>query len=401
MKLDLAPLTIAAVLALGSAACGSSVGPSPTPTDSARSPAVEASSARTTPVEVGSPTATATSTPSTTRALDAHLVGSDGAVNLAVDAAGTLYVSQCLWTYAAIHRIDATGMMTIYAGTGEPGYTGDGGPATSAQLFCPLGMAFGPDGALYFADHINNRIRRIDAAGIITTIAGSGPAGLNLGSFSGDGGQATKATLQEPTAVAFDKAGNLYISDRDNNRVRKVDRKGIISTIAGDDTAGYSGDGALGSRASIDQPAGLVVDARGDVIFVDSDNLRVRKVDPRGIITTIAGTGWNASTGDRGPATKAEIAPGDVALDSADNLYVTDDASHSLRRIDRRGTITTVVGNGTAGVPEDGMAALKAPFARASSPTFDKAGNLYVTDLTSVYRIDKSGIVTRVAGKRD
>jgi streptogramin lyase len=261
-------------------------------------------------------------------------------------------------------------------------------------------MAFGPDGALYVADHINNRVRRIDTAGIITTIAGSGPAGLDLGSFSGDGGQATSATLQEPTAVAFDSAGNLYISDRDNNRIRKVDPHGVISTIAGNGEPSSRNDGVLGTETSLRTPYGVVADAKGDVILVDGYDQLVRMVDPHGIISTIAGTGVDASTGDGGLATKAAIEPQYVAVDAAGNLYVTDDFSRSLRRIDRRGIITTVAGNGDSGPPRDGLPARMATFAVMSSPAFDGAGNLYVTDLTSVYRIDESCTLTRVAGKR-
>lgn len=324
----------------------------------------------------------------------------EGLVSLAFDAAGNLYVSECSWTYAAIQRIDPDGMLTPFAGTGVPGYSGDGGPATAAQLFCPRGMAVGPDGSMYVGDHVNNRVRRIDGAGIITTVAGSGPVGVNMGSFSGDGGPATLATLQEPEQVAFDRAGNLYVGDRDNDRIRKVDSNGVIGTIAGNGQPGYSGDGFLGSEASINRPYGVVVDAEGNVYFADGANMRVRMVDRHGIITTIAGTGVDASTGDGGPAIEAAIEPGDLLADASGNVYVTDDASHTLRRIDRYGTITTVIGSGKAGVPKDGTPALQASFDALGGPAMDSAGNLYVTDLTSVYRIDTKGIVTRIAGKR-
>ncbi len=356
------------------------------------------SSPSVTPTPVSSPS-TAHVPPSPIAALDAVLVG-EGLVSIVLDAAGNLYVSECSWTFAAIRRIDPSGTMTAFAGTGVPGFSGDGGPATSAQFYCPRGMAFGPDGAMYVGDHVNNRVRRIDKAGIITTVAGSGPAGLNLGSFSGDGGPATAATLQEPEFVAFDRAGNLYVGDRDNNRIRKIDQQGTITTIAGNGTAAYSGDGVVGFQTGIDTPYGITVDAKGDVIFSDGANMRVRMIDGGGRISTIAGTGIDASNGDRGAATKAAIEPGDIGVDAAGNVYVTDDFSHCLRRIDSKGVITTVVGNGETGVPVDGMSALQAPFRAVLSPVFDAVGNLYVTDLISVYRIDTKGVITVVAGKR-
>lgn len=376
-------LPVLVVVAIVVGACGSaspSSQPSSGPTGTVAASATTAPAATLTPSpSIAALIVLATQIP----ALQAHLVDPIG---LAFDAAGNIYVSDC-WepTDSYIFRIDTKGLLTAFAGIGRADFAGDGGPATSAAIHCPLGMAFGPDGAMYFADHVNNRIRRIDAAGIITTVAGSGAIGVNQGSFSGDGGPATMATLQEPYGVTFDKAGNLYISDRDNDRIRKVDTKGIITTIAGNGRTGYTGDGGLGTQTSIDFPLGIITDVKGDVIFADGNNKRIRMVDPKGIITTIAGTGVNAATGDGGPATKAAVAdPENLVFDAAGDLYITDTVSNTLRRIDNRGIITTLAshlgGNGL---------------------TIDAMGNLYVTegDTNSVYRIDTNGVITLIAGQ--
>jgi sugar lactone lactonase YvrE len=375
---------VIAFAALMAAACGSASPSSQTSRRPEGTVAAALATATASPTVTASPPVAAAIVPaSPIPALDARLIDPIG---LVFDAAGNLYVSDC-WepTDSYIFRIDPNGLLTTFAGKGIAGFSGDGGPATSANIHCPLGMAFGPDRAFYFADHVNNRIRRIDAAGIITTVAGSGPAGVNQGSFSGDGGPATNATLQEPYAVAFDRAGNLYISDRDNNRIRKVDTKGIITTIAGNGKTGYSGDGVLGSQTSIEYPLGIITDSKGDVIFVDANNKRTRMIDAIGVIRTIAGTGKNAATGDGGPATKAALAdPENLVFDEPGNLYVTDTVNNTLRLIDRRGIITTLAshrgGNGLA---------------------IDTTGNLYVTDAdhNSVYRIDTKGGVILFAGQ--
>jgi len=331
-----------------------------------------------------------------TAAVDARLFGP---VGVASDAAGDIYVSQCASGPSVISRIDRHGQLTTFAGTGSLDFAGDGGPATQAAIGCPIGMAFGPDGALYFADHASNRVRRIDTAGIVTTIAGSGAAGVNLGSFSGDGGPALSATLKEPWDVAFDKAGDLFIADRDNNRVRKVDPTGVISTVAGDGRARFAGDGGPAVAASLNQPLGLAVDAAGNLLIADSENDRVRRVDPRGLITTTVGTGDKGFSGDGGPATAATISvPNFLAFDATGALLVS--TGGRVRRIDTSGAISTIVGSGKIGQPEDGAPAAQAPFGEIAGLAFDPGGNLFVTNwYNSVYRIDRQGILTLFAGR--
>ena len=200
---------------------------------------------------------------------------------LAIDAEGRIYASDCLSNL--IVRVDAGGASVI-AGSGaarmSPGYSGDGGPATSARLNCPFGLAFDTAGNLLFADASNDRVRRIDPSGTITTLVGSGARG-QASAYGGDGGPAADALLRAPIGIAFDAAGNLYIADRDNDRVRKVDTRGIITTIAGDGRSGYSGDGGPATEASLDDPSDIAIDASGNVLFADSNNGRIRLIDPQ------------------------------------------------------------------------------------------------------------------------
>jgi trimeric autotransporter adhesin len=319
-------------------------------------------------------------------------------VGLVFDATGNLYVSQCSSDRSVIDRIDGQGQLTRFAGSGPIAFAGDGAPAISAALGCPVGMAFGPDGALYVADHANNRVRRIDLAGIITTIAGSGPAGVNQGSFSGDGGPAVLATLQEPWDVTFDGEGDLFIADRDNQRIRKVDRTGVISTVAGDGTRRFSGDGGPATSASLASPLGVAFDADGDLLIADSDNQRIRKVDPAGMISTFAGTGTKGTSGDGGPATAAAIdAPNDLAFEAGGALLLS--TGSRIRRIDRLGLISTIAGKDGIGQRADGIPATLASFGEIGSLAVDELGNLFMADgLRAVYRIDPKGILTRFAG---
>lgn len=346
------------------------------------------------PTPAATATATATAPPTAVPvapqpALEAQLQGPRG---LAFDHDGNLYVAECLWTYAAIDKIDPDGMVTRFAGVGKPGFSGDGGPATSAQLYCATGIAVGPDGAVYFADHVNNRVRRVDAAGVITTFAGSGPAGLGMGSFTGDGGPATEATLQEPWGVAFDQTGALYIADRDNARVRRVDPSGVITTVAGHGARVSTGDGGSATEADICPPIGVAINPAGNLVLTDACSTAIRMVDGDGIITTIASTGSFDTTQDTG-------SEGNAIFDSDGSMFVQ--AGPRVFKIDSSGVVTAVAGNGDVGVPIDGSSAVDAPLPlEIWGVALDAAGNLYVADgATSVWRIDARGIITRFAGK--
>jgi sugar lactone lactonase YvrE len=310
---------------------------------------------------------------------------------LAFDLDGNLYVSECSWTFAAIERIDPDGTVTRFAGTSVPGFSGDGGPATSAQLYCPAGLAVGHDGSVYFADHVNNRVRRVDAAGTITTFAGSGPPGLGMGSFSGDGGPASQATLQEPWGVALDQAGRLYIADRDNARVRRVDLSGVITTVAGTGAHGSAGDGAPATQAQMCPPIGVAIDPAGNLVIPDACTTAIRMVDGNGIITTIAKT--DSSDWDTG-------SEGNAIFDSNGSMFVQ--AGLKIFNIDSAGVVKLVAGNGSDGVPIDGSSAIDAPLPlEIWGLALDAAGNLYVADgATSVFRIDDQGIITRFAGRQ-
>ena len=251
---------------------------------------------------------------------------------VAVDGAGNLYIAD-----AANHRIrkvDAsTGNISTVAGSGTSGFGGDGGAATSATLNNPRGVAVDGAGNLYIADAANHRIRKVDAStGNISTVAGSGTSG-----FGGDGGPAASAQVNSPRGVAVDGAGNLYIADTLNHRIRKVDAStGNILTVAGTGTSGFSGDGGPASAARLTSPFGVAVDGAGNLYIADTLNLRIRKVDASGTISTIAGTGTFGFSGDGGPPALARLyRPRGVTVDGAGNLYIADTENHRIRRTRR------------------------------------------------------------------
>jgi sugar lactone lactonase YvrE len=259
---------------------------------------------------------------------------------IATDNKGGFYISKR--DHNTIDRIDNNGMLTRFAGTGESGYSGDGGPALNATLKVPAGLLIDDKGNVYIADRDNHVIRKVNRKGIITTIAGNGTAG-----FSGDGGQATKASLNLPSGLALDSKGNLYISDRSNNRIRVINSKGIITTYAGNGEDGYGGDSGPALKARIDRPFGLAIDKKDNLYIADRRNNRIRKVTPSGIITTVAGDGGFFFMGDNGPAYRASIAsPTGVAVDDKGNIYIADRNNNRIRVVDNQGMIRTVAGTG-------------------------------------------------------
>lgn len=317
-------------------------------------------------------------------------------IGLAVGPDGRVYVSDC--NAGRVYRVEASDLVVV-AGTGSLGFAGDGGPATSAELDCPTGLTFDRSGTLFIVDHANNRVRRIDRFGVISTIAGSGPTGPQQGAFSGDGGTATSATLRGPWGITVDRSGNLFVSDRDNGRIRRIDSHGIITTFAGNGDLGFSGDGVRATRSSLDRPLGMAVDRSGNLFVADENNNRVRRIDAHGIITTIAGTGDHASYGDGGQADRAAIADTqDVVLTTAGELIVSESEGHRLRRIDGRRVISTLAGTGQPGRSGDGGPAASAMIDDPGGLAIDARGTVFVADRGNhcIRAIDPNGLISSV-----
>jgi uncharacterized protein (TIGR03437 family) len=353
---------------------------------------------------------------------------------IAFDAAGNFYFTgnQCVF------KVTANGILTRFAGTARNGYSGDGGPATGAQLHNPFGVAVDAAGNVYIADELNHRIRRVDANGTITTVAGNGMAG-----FSGDGGPAANAQLNDPLNVLADGSGNLFIADSGNNSIRKVTPDGLIATIAGGG-ASDPGDGGPATRAVVSAPSGMAIDAGGNLYIADRQNMRVRRIAPGGTISTVAGNGTAGYSGDGGPAVAAQLyLPTTVAVDSFGNLFIADFANNVLREVSSAGVITTVgartfyepsgvaldgsgnlyvtdqqydhvlkvvvspgiassvavAGNGLASYSGDGGPATAAQLSLPSGVAVDASGNIYISDLLNsrVRRVTPGGIIATVA----
>ena len=312
--------------------------------------------------------------------------------DVVVDGAGNLYIADA--SNHRIRKVDSSGIITTVAGTGEKGFGGDGGQAVLARLNTSSGVVLDGAGNLYIADRHNSRIRKVDSSGVITTIAGTGEIG-----FDGDGGPAVSALLNSPTGVAADVAGNVYIADASNDRIRKVDSSGIITTVAGTRDYGPAGDGGLAVSAWLFYPTGVVVDVAGNVYIADSRNHRIRKVDTSGIITTVAGSG-GSGFGDGGPAVSALLNyPRGVAVDGAGNLYIAAFGGR-IRKVDTSGVITTVAGTGDPGFGGDDGQAVAARLADPDDVAADGAGNLYIADTANsrIRKVDTTGVITTVAG---
>jgi len=310
----------------------------------------------------------------------------------------TIAVGSLAYILATLLVSSGTNAQTIstFAGTGAAAFGGDGGAATAAQLRTPVCIKLDASGNMFIADKVNNRIRKIDATGIITTIAGTGVA-----AYGGDGGAATAAWLSQPTGIAV-YGTNIYISDNGNRRIRKVNGSGNIVATAGNGTSGYSGDGGPATAAAIGTPNGINTDAFGNIYFADDANHVVRKIDgSTGIITTVAGYGSIGYSGDGGAATAAQLhTPRDIFVDATGNLYIADQGNHRVRKVTVAGIISTVAGTGIPGSSGDGGAATAATLRYPTAVWLDADGNLIICDAGNykLRKVTSSGTISTIAG---
>ena len=307
-------------------------------------------------------------------AIDACLNSTAG---LDIDGEGNIYIADRFNN--RIRKVNPEGFITTVAGNGLADYCGDGGPAIKACLNNPVDVEIGKDGSLYIADLQNHRIRKLAPDGTITTVAGNGTYG-----YCGDGGPATEACLQFPEDVELSAGGKLYIADAGNHRIRAVVAAGIVSTVAGNGSAGFCGDGGPATAACLNFPEGIDVADDGDLFIADTRNSRIRTVNPGGTISTLAGIGAGGFGGDGGPAKKAQLYfPSDIDFDPGDGLYISDRGNFRIRKIDSVGIINTVAGNGTFAFCGDGKLAVDACFRSPNGVSVAANGRFFVADMNN------------------
>jgi sugar lactone lactonase YvrE len=319
----------------------------------------------------------------------------NGPAQIAVDAAGNVYIADAYNN--RIRKVDDDGNITTVAGTGVYGDSGDGGPALAAKLAYPEGVALDLAGNLYIADTDNCLIRKVGTDGTITKLAGDG---FPFCGYSGDGGPAVQTQLSFPSGIAVDAQGNVFFTD--GTRIRKVTARGTISTLAGTGDAGYSGDNGPAINATLNGPAGVAVDNLGDLYIADTYNSVIRKITPDGVIATVAGGSTDIfHTGDGGPATRALLwGPSGVAVDSSGNLLIADTEDSRIRKVASNGIIATVAGSSDGCAWGDGGPALASALNSPGGIALDTTGNLYIADNFN-YRVRKiagDGVITTVAG---
>jgi sugar lactone lactonase YvrE len=306
---------------------------------------------------------------------------------VAADDRGNIYIAD--YYNNRVRRVGSDGVITTLAGTGPEGFSGDGGPAIQARLHRPNGVAVDANRNVYITDGV--RVRRVGLDGIITTVAGTGEQG-----FSGDGGPATQARLRSPRGVAVDIKGNLYIADILDHRVRLVSPDGIITTFAGTGIAGFSGDGGPAAQAQLNWPTGVAVDAKGNVYIADTDNHRIRRVGSDGVITTLAGMGTKGFSGDGGLALQAQLNRQiDVAVDTSGSVYIADAGNNRVRLVSPDGIITTFAGTGRSGFSGDGGLALQARL-NPVGVAVDVNGNVYIIDVVQIASGDVISVNSRI-----
>jgi uncharacterized protein (TIGR03437 family) len=294
-----------------------------------------------------------------------------------VDQAGNLFITDQFNN--RIRKVAPNGTISTVAGTGVAGFSGDGGPAIDAEINTPTGIGGDNSGNLYIADVVNQRIRKVDSSGIITTFAGNGNKG-----YGGDGGLAIDASFYNAVRVAIDPSGNVLVADQSDHRIRRIAPSGLITTIAGNGVGAFSGDGGPAINASLNNPTAVAVDGGGVIYISDQFNQRIRKIALDGTITTIAGNGNPGFGGDGGPANAAILNyPGGITVDAAGNLYFNDDINFRTRMIAANGTINTIAGSGTQGFSGDGGAALAAALNGNFGVALDLLGNMYIADSTN------------------